>query len=387
MKDKPVILVVDDQAPNIELLEAHLLPQGYEVVKATNGEEALVKLASHQVDLILLDVMMPGMDGFELARRIRKDDTRRQLPIILVTALHETEDRVKGIEAGCDDFLSKPIDKMELLARVRSLLKVKDYNDLLGNYRKELEVAVTSRTKELKHALERVESSSLETIHRLSMASEYKDEGTGAHIKRMSRYCAAVARRMGLDEHTVQTFLYAAPMHDVGKVGMPDLILMKPSELTPLEWEIMKQHTVIGSRILKDSAAEFIRMGEVIAISHHEKWDGSGYPNGLKGVEIPIVGRITAIADVFDALTTKRPYKEAFPIAKSLELIREGRGSHFDPEVVDAFFAIQDEILTLKAQYADDKQEVRDIPEMFHVMLKSLLEKFNNEYLHPVPRT
>lgn len=149
----------------------------------------------------------------------------------------------------------------------------------------------------------------------------------------------------------------------------------------------MKQHTVIGSRILKDSAAEFIRMGEVIAISHHEKWDGSGYPNGLKGVEIPIVGRITAIADVFDALTTKRPYKEAFPIAKSLELIREGRGSHFDPEVVDAFFAIQDEILTLKAQYADDKQEVRDIPEMFHVMLKSLLEKFNNEYLHPVPRT
>src|SRR4030042_545387 len=220
MKDKPVILVVDDQPQNIELLEAYLVPQGYEIVKAANGEEALGKLSDHQIDLILLDVMMPGMDGFTVTRRVRQDTTHRQLPIILVTSLRETEDRVKGIEAGCDDFISKPVDKMELLARVRSLLKVKAYNDLMSNYQKELESEVTRRTEELKHAFERIKAASLDTIYRLSMASEYKDEDTGAHIKRMSRYCAAVARRMGQNENTIETILYAAPMHVFGKIAI-----------------------------------------------------------------------------------------------------------------------------------------------------------------------
>jgi putative two-component system response regulator len=280
-----------------------------------------------------------------------------------VTALREKEDRVKGIEAGCDDFISKPVDKMELLARVRSLLKVKAYNDLMGNYRKELESEVASRTEELKHALERIKAASLETIYRLSMAAEYRDEDTGTHIKRMSFYCAAVARRMGLDESTVETILYAAPMHDLGKIGIPDLILLKPARLDPVEWEIMKQHTVIGANILKGSDAEFIRLGEIIARYHHEKWDGSGYPNSLKGIDIPIAGRIAAIADVFDALTSKRPYKEPFSVEKALAIIREGRGSHFDPDVVDAFFAIQDEILSIKNEYDDDHQQT-DIPEL-----------------------
>jgi putative two-component system response regulator len=376
MKDKPVILVVDDQPQNIELLEAHLVPQGYEIVKAANGEEALGKLSGNHIDLILLDVMMPGMDGFEVTRRVRRDNKNRLLPIILVTALRETEDRIKGIEAGCDDFLSKPIDKMELLARVQSLLKVKAYNDLISSCQKELESEVTKRTEELKHAFERIKTASLDTIYRLSMASEYKDEDTGAHIKRMSRYSAAVARRMGLDESTIETILYAAPMHDLGKIGIPDLILVKPAKLDPVEWEIMKQHTVIGAQILKGSDAEFIRLGETIAQYHHEKWDGSGYPNSLKGVEIPIAGRIAAIADVFDALTSKRPYKEPFSVEKSLAIVREGRGSHFDPDVVDAFFAIQDEILTIKKQYGDDNQQAFNIPE-----LKALLQQFNREEL------
>jgi putative two-component system response regulator len=348
------ILIVDDQPKNIELLEAYLVPEGYEIVKAVNGEEALEKLSGNQLDLILLDVMMPGMDGFEVIRRVRQDNTNRQLPVILVTALRETEDRVKGIEAGCDDFISKPVDKMELLARVRSLLKVKAYNDLMNNYRNELEAEVTKRTEELKHAFERIKASSLETIYRLSKAAEYKDEDTGAHIKLMSRYSAAVARRMGLAESTVETILYAAPMHDVGKIGIPDQILMKPGRLDPAEWEIMKQHTVIGAKILEGSEAEFIRIGESIAQHHHEKWDGSGYPNGLKGIKIPIAGRIAAIADVFDALTYKRSYKVAFSVEKSLAIIREGRGSHFDPDVVDAFFAIQDEILAIMKRYVDD---------------------------------
>ncbi len=381
MKDKPVILVVDDQPQNIELLEAYLVPQGYEIITSANGEEALGKLSGNQIDLILLDVMMPGMDGFEVTRRVRQDDTHRLLPIILVTALRETEDRVKGIEAGCDDFLSKPVDKTELLARVQSLLKVKDYNDLMNNYQKELESEVTGRTEELKHAFERIKTASLDTIYRLSMASEYKDEDTGAHIKRMSRYSAAIARRMGLDESTVETILYAAPMHDLGKIGIPDQILMKPAKLDPIEWEIMKLHTVIGAKILKGSDAEFIRLGESIAQCHHEKWDGSGYPGSLKGNKIPIAGRIAAIADVFDALTSKRPYKEAFSVEKSLGIIGEGRESHFDPDVVDAFFAIQDEILTIKKQYANDNQQIFDIPE-----LKTMLQQYSGKGLHQEPK-
>ncbi|MFH0918835.1 MAG: HD domain-containing phosphohydrolase [Fibrobacterota bacterium] len=376
MNEKPLILIVDDQQQNVELLEAHLVPQGFDIIKAANGEEALEKLNGSKIDLILLDVQMPGMDGFEVTRRIRKDMAYRLLPIILVTALRETEERVKGIEAGCDDFISKPFDKMELLARVRSLLKVKAYNDLMTHFRKELESEVTKRTGELKQAVERIKAASLDTIYRLSMASEYKDKDTGAHIQRMSRYSAAIARRMGLAESMVEAILYAAPMHDLGKLGIPDQILVKPDKLAPIEWEIMKQHTVIGAKILNGSDAEFIRLGETLARYHHEKWDGSGYPNSLKGIEIPIACRIAAIADVFDALTSKRPYKEPFSVEKALAIIMEGRGSHFDPDVVDAFFAIQDEILTIKKLYDDDEnQSAFDIPE-----LKALLQQYDGGF-------
>lgn len=369
MKDKPIILIVDDQIQNIELLDAYLVPEGYELITATNGAEALEKLSHNQVDLILLDVMMPGMDGFEVTRKIRQDNTLQLLPIILVTALRETADRVKGIEAGCDDFISKPVEKTELVARVKSLLKVKAYNDLLSNYRTELESEVAKRTKELKHVLENLKAASLDTIYRLSMAAEFKDEETGAHIKRMSLYSAVIAYQMGLDKNTVETILYASPMHDVGKIGIPDQILLKPAKLDPDEWEVMKQHTTIGAKILHGSDAEFIKLGEIIAANHHEKWDGSGYPKGLKGTEIPIAGRICAIADVFDALISKRPYKNEFSVEKSLAIIKAGRGSHFDPDVVDAFFAILDKILLIKKQYADDDQKVSEIPD-FENLLK-----------------
>jgi len=383
MKDKPVILVVDDQVQNIELLEAHLVPHGYEIIRAVNGEDALDKLSGNQIDLILLDIMMPGMDGFEVTRRVRQSKKNHLLPVILVTALWETEDRIKGIEAGCDDFISKPIDKLELLARIRSLLKVKDYNDLMLNYRTELESEVTARTEQLNQALLRLKTASLDTIYRLSMASEYKDEDTGAHIKRMSRYSAAVARRMGLDENIIETILYAAPMHDLGKIGIPDQILMKPGKLDLAEWKIMKMHTVIGAKILQGSDAEFIKLGESIALSHHEKWDGSGYPNGDKGLEIPIAGRIVAIADVFDALTSKRPYKEPFSIEKSLAIVKEERGTHFDPNVVDAFFDIQDEILNIKKQYSEDNQKIIEFPNMEALLIQYSLSDANTAVNEP----
>lgn len=362
MPEKATILAVDDQPRNIELLEAQLSPYGYEIIRATSGEEAIEKLASNPIDLILLDVMMPGMNGFDVTRKIRKEDAWRLLPIILVTALRASEDRIKGIDAGCDDFISKPVDKNELLARIRSLLKVKAYNDLLSHYREELESEVKKRTDELKCAFEQIKSASLETIFRLSMASEYKDKGAVAHVLRMSHYSAAIARRLGWDDTSVETILYAAPMHDIGKIGIPDRILKKETALDSSEWEIMKQHTIIGADILKGSDAEFIKQAEIIARCHHEKWDGTGYPCALKGSEIPLAGRISAVADVFDALTSRRPYKKPFTVEESLVIIGEGRGNHFDPDVADAFFDIENEIREIKRRCDDDRQQIVEAP-------------------------
>ena len=369
MKDRPAILVVDDTVQNIDLLEAYLIPHGYSVRKASSGQEALDILDACEVDLVLLDVMMPGLDGFQVTKRIRAVPKLRLLPIVLITALKETEDRVLGIEAGCDDFLSKPVEKSELLARVKSLLEVKDYNDKMSSYRSILEAEVSQRTDELHMALVKVQAAALDTIMRLSWASEYKDEDTGAHIKRMSRYSVALARHLGFDDKALDNLLHAGPMHDVGKIGIPDKIVLKPGKLDSIEWAIMKKHTVIGASILAHSDTDFIRMGETIAMSHHEKWDGTGYPRGLSGKEIPLVGRITAVADVFDALTSRRPYKEAFPLDKALAIIKEGRGAHFDPEVVDAFFACQDEILGIKSLF--DGEESNSVPE-----LKELIQEY-----------
>lgn len=352
---KSVILVVDDQPANVDLLEARLVPQGFTVIKASSGEEALEKLSQGRIDVVLLDVMMPGMDGLEVTRRVRKDPTHRQLPIILVTALTETEDRVRGIDAGCDDFLSKPVDKQELLARVKSLLKVKAYNDLLATYQKQLETDVAKRTEELTFALEKVKAGALETIYRLTRAAEYKDEETGAHIKRMSHYSAAIATALGLDAHTVDAILHGAPMHDIGKLGIPDRILMKTGPLEPTEMAVMKLHTVVGSEILKGSPSDYIKMGELIARTHHERWDGSGYPAGLSGLDIPLESRIVAVADVFDALTANRPYRRAIPIEDALTVIREGRGTNFDPHVVDAFFAAFNKILAIKLKFEHEE--------------------------------
>jgi len=352
------ILVVDDEERNLRLMEAMLIPLGYEVILAHDGEKAIKKVREIPPDVILLDIMMPKMDGFEVARRLKEEEETKIIPIVMVTALREVKDRVKALEAGADDFLSKPVDKTELKARIQSLLKVKAYNDHMKNYQKELEAEVDKRTKELKKAFEKLEIYSLDTIYRLTRAAEYKDEDTGAHIQRMSRYSAAVARQTGLAENVVKYILYAAPMHDVGKIGIPDRILLKPGKLDVEEWEIMRQHTTFGGKILEGAKAGYLKLGEVVALTHHEKWDGSGYPNGLKGKEIPKVGQIVAIADVFDALTTKRPYKEPFPLEKSYAIIKESRGRHFDPDVVDAFFAVEDEILKIKEKYKDEGESL-----------------------------
>ncbi|MBU0513199.1 MAG: two-component system response regulator [Proteobacteria bacterium] len=352
------ILVVDDDPRNRELLEALLTPLGYQTLMAENGEDALEQVRLHAPDLILLDVMMPGLDGFEVTRRLKGDERTRSIPVVMVTALQNVEHRIEALEAGANDFMSKPVDRAELQATVQSQMQVKAYHDHMKNYQEELEAEVAQRTRQLNNTLAKLQVASLDTICRLSRAAEYKDDDTGAHIKRMSNYSAMVARQMGLNDKVVETILYASPMHDVGKIGTPDHILLKPGKLDPEEWVVMKQHTTIGGKILEGADSGFLKLAEVIALTHHEKWDGNGYPRGLKATEIPLAGRIVAIADVFDALTSKRPYKEAFSVEKSYQIIREGRGNHFDPAVVDAFFAIQDELLSVKEKYTDEGQSL-----------------------------
>jgi putative two-component system response regulator len=349
MDMKVKILVVDDEDRNLRLMKLLLTSFGYDVLTASNGEEALEMVHDIPPDVILLDIMMPKMDGFEVAKQLKREEETKIIPIVMVTALNGVEDRVKALEAGADDFLNKPVDKTELRARVQSLVKVKAYNDHMQNYQKELEAEVAKRTIQLRQALKKLKEVSLESIFHLCRAAEYKDENTGDHIKRMSHYASAVARKMGLNKQTVEDLLYTAPMHDAGKIGIPDHILLKPSKLNNKEWETMKQHTIVGAQILAGSGAKFIKLAEIIALTHHERWDGSGYPKGLKGSKIPLIGRIAAIADVFDALTSKRPYRmKPFSLEEAFNYIKEGRGRHFDPKVVDAFFATKNEIVLIK---------------------------------------
>lgn len=354
------IMVCDDDEMGRSLLSKFLNRLGYEVFEAFDGLNCLETVKDANPDIILLDIQMPRMDGLQTAEKLKSNAETQMIPIVIVSSHSDLDQRVKALEIGVDDFLAKPVDRTELRARVQSLLKVKAYNDHMRHYQKLLEEEVTRRTlqlreafEELKATSEKLKRASLDTVIRLSQAAEYKDEDTGSHIQRMGYYSASIAEKMGLIGEESEAILYAAPMHDIGKIGIPDRILLKPGKLDPDEWEIMKQHTVIGGRLLNGSDSYLINMAETIAMTHHEKWDGSGYPNGIAGNDIPIVGRITAIADVFDALTSKRPYKDAFSVEKSFQIIRESSGTHFDPKVVEAFFAVQKEIREIREGWTE----------------------------------
>jgi putative two-component system response regulator len=354
MPDQPRrILIVDDEAANRELLEDLLVPLGYEIFQAADGATALAMVQEIAPDVILQDIMMPRMNGFEVVKRLKESEATRDIPVVVVTALDAVTDRIKALEAGASDFLAKPVDRVELQATVNAQIQVKAYHDYLKYYQQQLEAEVARRTEQLRGALEKLNQASLDTIMRLARAAEYKDEETGAHIQRMSGYSAAIARKLALGDNVAKTILYAAPMHDVGKIGIPERILQKPGKLNPEEWEIMKQHTIIGGQILQGAKSGYLKVAEVIALTHHERWDGTGYPRGLKGKAIPLAGQIAAIADVFDALTSKRPYKEAFTIEKAFAIIKESSGSHFNPDVVAALFAVKDEFISIKREYFD----------------------------------
>jgi len=328
------VLVVDDEEGNRRLLSAMLEIEGYVALEAVDGEQALDLARRHPPDLVLLDIMMPNMDGFEVARVLKAAEATRSVPIIMVTALTNRAALVKALEAGAEEFISKPVDRLELRMRMKNLLKLKEYSDFLADHNRILETRVKERTHQLT-------ASYRETITTMTRAAAYKDEETGAHVSRISFYTVELARALGLSDEFCEIIHYASPMHDVGKIAIPDAILQKPGALEPHEREIMKTHTTLGGRLLRGTDSPYLVMGAEIAEGHHERWDGGGYPLGLAGEAIPLSARIMNICDQYDALRSQRPYKPAFSHDKASEIITVGDGrtmpSHFDPAVLSVF--------------------------------------------------
>lgn len=350
MSDARKILVVDDEPVNVVVLKGLLKQMGHEVVSEENAIAAL-KVLDRSFDLVLTDVKMPVMDGFAFVKEIRSNLEVHDIPIIMVTTLSEKCDRLKAVEAGANDFITKPLDAVELMIRVESMLKQKAQQDEIKHFANELGQMVEARTLELRQALAHLDYANREAILHLSAAAEFKDEDTAAHIERMALYGALIAEKIGLDANEVNLILTSLPMHDVGKIGVPDSILLKPGKLDDDEWKIMKEHCAYGGKILGAGNSDYMNTGTIIALSHHERWDGNGYPYRLAGEDIPLYGRICAVADVFDALTSKRPYKDAFSVEKAVAIMSEGRGSHFDPKVLDSFLENMDEVIKIFARY------------------------------------
>ena len=320
------ILVVDDEATNLNVLR-QILKQHYRLLFAKSPEDALELADAERPDLILLDVMMPEMNGYQVCEKLKHNVRTQHIPVIFVSALSDAAEEAQGFAVGGVDYITKPVSGAIVRARVATHLSL-------------------VRVDELK-------KTRLEIVQRLGLAAEYKDNETGLHVIRMSHYSHIIARAAGFDETTAEDLLHAAPMHDIGKIGIPDSILQKPGKLTPDEWAVMREHPVIGARIIGVHPAGLLHMAHDIALTHHERWDGSGYPRGLQGEDIPMVGRIVAVADVFDALTTQRPYKKAWPLNEAVAYIREQRGKHFDPQLVELFLEQLPAILEIKERWAE----------------------------------
>jgi putative two-component system response regulator len=367
--DKSLVMIVDDEPINVKILQKHLKVAGYSRFFTTSDATTVLdRLRKNPPDVLLLDVMMPDINGLDLLEEIRNDASLGYFPVLILTASDSDETRVRALNLGATDFLNKPVNPSEIVARVRNALLVKAHHDHLKSYSQELEDQVRRRTAELA-------ASRLELIHCLARAAESRDNETGHHVMRVGCYAGLIARKLGLDPDLVELIEHAAPLHDLGKIGIPDSILLKPGKLAPDEYEIMrkhavfgkrtfepmtndewrtfKSHTVLGEMIMEADGSPVIRMAAKIALTHHEKWDGSGYPLGLAGEEIPLPGRITAVADVFDALSSSRPYKPAWPLDRCFKAIQDGRGTHFDPVVLDAFIAGREEIVRIRMKFAD----------------------------------
>ena len=338
VESKQTILVVDDTPENIDVLVG-TLKDDYKVKAAINGEMALKIVRNSPPDIILLDIMMPGIDGFEVCRCLKEDHTTRHIPIIFITAKIGVEDELMGLEFGAVDYLTKPISPPIVKARVRTHLALHDQN-------RELDRKVRIQTTQL-------HETRLQVIQRLGRAAEFKDDDTGLHVIRMSKYSFILGLEAGMSINEAEMLMDAAPMHDIGKIGIPDYILKKPGKLDAEEFRIMQTHCEIGARILGDDDSELLQVAKIVALTHHEKWNGQGYPKGLKGEEIPRIGRIVAIADVFDALTSKRPYKEMWPVEDAVNLLQSSAGEHFDPQLVPLFVKALPDIMKVKNAHSE----------------------------------
>ncbi len=366
------IMIVDDEALNIDLLRLYLEDAGFEqFVAVTDASLAIDTVQREKPDVLLLDLNMPKVNGFDILASLRRDEKLRHLPVIILTASTTSESKTKALELGATDFLGKPVDSSELILRLRNTLTAKAFQDHLQDYSTKLERQVSERTEELEEARR-------EAMFCLARAAEFRDDDTGRHVMRVGKYAALIARRLGFDSHAVEMLEQAGQLHDVGKIGISDTILLKPGKLEPsefdmmkkhcefgrkiiqpmtdTEWKVLRDHTDVGAMIMQLSSSPVMKMAAVIAQTHHEKWDGSGYPRGLSGEAIPIEGRIIAVADVYDALSSRRPYKPAFPRQKCFAILEEGRGRHFDPRVLDAFFVCSREIEQIQAELADPDQ-------------------------------
>ncbi|CAG0955729.1 adenylate cyclase [Rhodocyclaceae bacterium] len=363
--EKPTVLVVDDTPDNLSLMSG-LLKDDYKVKVANGGEKALkIAQSDNPPDLILLDIMMPGMDGYEVCQHLKADLRTRDIPVIFLTAKAEIEDERKGLELGAVDYITKPISPPIVMARVKTHLTLKASADFLRDKNAYLEDEVARRTQEV---------AAIQDVTILAMASlaETRDTDTGNHIRRTQHYVKILAERLQhhprfihfLTERNITMLFKSAPLHDIGKVGIPDRILLKPGRFEPEEFEIMKTHTTLGHDAIEHAEkalgtdVEFLRMAKEIALSHQEKWDGSGYPEELSGDDIPISARLMALADVYDALISRRVYKEGMPHEKAVEIIKAGKSAHFDPDVVDAFLELQEEFRAIAARYADSDHDM-----------------------------
>ncbi len=363
------ILIVDDEIANVRVLKRYLNGGGYsDIYTTTDSATAIQLIEREKPDLLLLDIMMPEVSGIDILRALRQQKRYKHLPVLIVTANTDVETKRICLELGATDFLHKPVDPLDLLPRVRNTLVTKSFQDQLATYAQQLEKRVLQRTREL-------EASRRQVVQCLARAAEYRDTETGNHVIRVGRFAGLIAKQLGFTDEEVSNIEMAAQLHDVGKIAIPDSILHKPGKLDPDEFEVIKRHAALGHSIVRPHAPEdadrlkqhviaggqmlivqsspLLRLAASIALSHHERWDGTGYPLGLKGDDIPLEARITSVADVFDALSSARPYKVAMPREKCFAILEEGSGTQFDPQVLQAFFSRSDEIIAIQKELVD----------------------------------